>query len=611
MAEGTNIEKLMAQLELILSAANELEDRFSDELGQVHPNFYSSARNLIDYIALRHVDIRELQAQLANLGLSSLGGAEGNVLASVRAVQKALGSISTGQSYDLDEEQRNFEESDQRRMAHVDDILGATPKGRVVRIMVTLPSEAAEEYQLVYDLINTGMDIARINCAHDDEASWLRMIKNIDRADKEIDHHCKIFMDVAGAKLRTGELRPGPGALRVRPRRNSLGQVIAPRRIRFVEEGTQWSYKKSAIIPVPRECIDLAEIGDVIRFKDTRGKRRKFNVVDKDDKGLNLECYKTAYIATRTKLKLARTESGEKAHFRVGRLLPIEEPILLVEGDTLLLHRDSTPGEPADVDKNDSVLKPAHISCRQPEVFRFIKAGDPVHLNDGKIEGIVNSVSEDELDITITHAKKTGSRLRGNKGINFPKSDLQLRPLTESDKTNLEFIANHADAVCLSFVRKPKDIIGLLDELKVYPPNGIGVITKVETVKAFNDLPRLLLATMRHYPAAVMIARGDLAVECGWERLAEIQEEILWMCEAAQLPVIWATAVLERKTRKGRPSRAEISDAAMSQRADCVMLNKGPYIVAAIKMLANILGRMQEHQYKKTPKLRKLSISEI
>ena len=161
-------------------------------------------------------------------------------------------------------------------MDHVEDILGATPKGRVVRIMVTLPTESADEYQLIRDLVNAGMDIARINCAHDDEASWLRMIKNIDRAESEIGRHCKIFMDVAGAKLRTGELRPGPGALRIRPRRNSLGQVIAPRRIRFVEDGTQWSYRKSAIIPVPRECIDFVEIGDVIRFKDTRGKRRKF-----------------------------------------------------------------------------------------------------------------------------------------------------------------------------------------------------------------------------------------------------------------------------------------------------------------------------------------------
>ncbi len=160
-------------------------------------------------------------------------------------------------------------------------------------------------------------------------------------------------------------------------------------------------------------------------------------------------------------------------------------------------------------------------------------------------------------------------------------------------------------------MRKPTDIIALQNELKKYQSTGLGIVIKIETVKAFKDLPRLLLTAMRHYPAAVMIARGDLAVECGWERLAEIQEEILWMCEAAQVPVIWATEVLDRETKKGRPSRAEITDAAMSQRADCVMLNKGPHILAAIHMLDNILRRMQDHQQKKSPKLRKLSITEI
>ena len=90
-----------------------------------------------------------------------------------------------------------------------------------------------------------------------------------------------------------------------------------------------------------------------------------------------------------------------------------------------------------------------------------------------------------------------------------------------------------------------------------------------------------------------MIARGDLAVECGWECLAELQEDILLLCGAARIPVIWATQVLESKTKKGQPSRAEISDAALAQRADCVMLNKGPHILAAISLLDNILCRMQ------------------
>ena len=103
-----------------------------------------------------------------------------------------------------------------------------------------------------------------------------------------------------------------------------------------------------------------------------------------------------------------------------------------------------------------------------------------------------------------------------------------------------------------------------------------------------------------------MIARGDLAVECGYERLAELQGEILCLSEAAHIPVIWATQVLESLAKTGRPSRAEISDAAMGERAQCVMLNKGSHILEAIEMLDDILKRMQGHQSKKRPLLRQL-----
>jgi pyruvate kinase len=111
---------------------------------------------------------------------------------------------------------------------------------------------------------------------------------------------------------------------------------------------------------------------------------------------------------------------------------------------------------------------------------------------------------------------------------------------------------------------------------------------------------------MRSHAAGVMIARGDLAIECGYERLAEVQEEILWLCEAAHIPAIWATQVLETLAKSGMPSRAEITDAAMGERAECVMLNKGPHIVEAVQVLDNILQRMEAHQSKKSPLLRQL-----
>ena len=89
----------------------------------------------------------------------------------------------------------------------------------------------------------------------------------------------------------------------------------------------------------------------------------------------------------------------------------------------------------------------------------------------------------------------------------------------------------------------------------------------------------------------------------------EVQEEILWIAEAAHVPVIWATQVLESLAKTGRPSRAEITDAAMGERAECVMLNKGPYVVAAVRVLDDILRRMEAHQEKKTAMLRKLRVA--
>jgi pyruvate kinase len=107
-----------------------------------------------------------------------------------------------------------------------------------------------------------------------------------------------------------------------------------------------------------------------------------------------------------------------------------------------------------------------------------------------------------------------------------------------------------------------------------------------------------------------MVARGDLAVEVGFERLSEVQEEILWICEAAHVPVIWATQILEGLAKKGAPSRAEVTDAAMSQRAECAMLNKGPHIEETTRFLSGILSRMGAHSRKRRATLRRLSIAD-
>jgi len=120
-----------------------------------------------------------------------------------------------------------------------------------------------------------------------------------------------------------------------------------------------------------------------------------------------------------------------------------------------------------------------------------------------------------------------------------------------------------------------------------------------------------MIAALRHHPVGIMVARGDLAIEIGFERLAEVQEEILWLSEAAHIPVVWATQVLETLAKTGIPSRAEVTDAAMGVRAECVMLNKGEHIVDAVRFLDHVLQRMQAHQLKKRSMLRRLAVAQV
>jgi pyruvate kinase len=187
---------------------------------------------------------------------------------------------------------------------------------------------------------------------------------------------------------------------------------------------------------------------------------------------------------------------------------------------------------------------------------------------------------------------------------------LTLPALTDNDVALLPFIARHADLLGYSFVRRPADIHLLQTALGRIDATELGIVLKIETRKAFESLPNLILAAMRSPRVGVMIARGDLAVECGYERTGELQEEIMWIAEAAHVPVIWATQVLEHLAKGGQLSRAEITDAAMAERAECVMLNKGPYVIEAVKVLDDVLRRMQRHQAKKSALLRPLTIAD-
>jgi pyruvate kinase len=286
----------------------------------------------------------------------------------------------------------------------------------------------------------------------------------------------------------------------------------------------------------------------------------------------------------------------------IGELARIPQFHLLRVGDTLVLTRDLHPAVPW---RHGQPGCP-RIGCTFPAAFAAAKKGHRVLLDDGKVAGIIEDATSDELHVRILTAGAKGSRLRSEKGINLPDTDLAAAAVSDADLPLLEVAAAHADMVAVSFLRHESDVDDIHRYLKRVRAEHLGLVLKIETTAAFARLPEILLHAMRSPLVGVMIARGDLAVEAGYERLAEVQEEILWLCEAAHLPVIWATEVLDQLARTGKPSRAEVTDAAMGQRAECVMLNKGPHIDSAMVVLDDILRRMSRHQRKKTPLLQPL-----
>jgi pyruvate kinase len=249
----------------------------------------------------------------------------------------------------------------------------------------------------------------------------------------------------------------------------------------------------------------------------------------------------------------------------------------------------------------EKTKEPIAFSLNFPELVDQLAVGSEVFIDDGKAAARVVSKGAGRAEIEVYAAREKGVRLKPGKGINFPSTELDLPPLTSKDFRDLDFIAEHADLIGYSFVQRVDDIELLQDHLVARAPKREppGLVLKIETPLAVRNLPSLILQSAAHNPTAVMIARGDLAVELGFARLTEMQEEILWLCEAAHTPVVWATQVLDNFVRDGVASRAEMTDVAMAQGAECVMLNKGPYLAEGVGFLRDVLTRMDRHHAKK------------
>lgn len=494
---GTTVFKteddIVKKLLLVRDSLLEVEESTIDFLQDIHPNYRYNVLNFLRYLKFRTFDLTAIQSDLTALGISSLSHAERHVLANIENILYLLSAhinIPFTGKYEFGKHPINYKESGEYLKKNTLRLFGEHLNKQGV--MVTLPSEGVT-VEFLSELLDAGMNIARINCSHDNLKVWKAMIVSLKESSRNLQKPCTIYMDLAGPKIRTD-------------------RIFLKKKLKEVSEARIY-------------------VGNII--------------------------------------------------FLVKKIKNFET-------------------------KEDFS---AVVTCTIPSVIDDAKEGESILFDDGKIEGIIEKKANDTLKIRILNTNPKGSKLKTEKGINLPDTYLNLPSLTLEDVENLDFICSHADIVGFSFVRNPKDVAQLQEELKKRDSEALGIVLKIENREAFQNLPSLILQAMKSPTIGIMTARGDLAVELGIERLSEVQEEIMWLCEAALIPNIWATQVLESLAKKGIASRAEVTDAAMSVRTECIMLNKGPYIVKALKTLNAILSRMEKHQSKKQGNLRSLGVA--
>ncbi len=460
----------------------QVEEEYKSQLKRVHPRQRISARNLLHYLSLRCHDLRDLQDDLHMAGLSSLASCESHALSQVEAVLQHLGSDHTEGTF------CTFPIAMRLLQQRATALFGRKENPHIPHLMVTFDTAMAEDYASVKALLLAGMNVARINCAHDGPEVWLAMIRHVRKAARATGRSCKVYMDLAGPKIRTTLPAKGRKKGRLKVREN--------------------------------EC----------------------------------------FLLTDAKVEVSPETKA--------------------------------------------------VGCTMPGIVAALRPGDRVLIDDGLYEAVVEKANGPVATLRLMRASAQKPRIKPEKGINFPDTNLPVTSLTEYDRSVIPFATQYADLIGFSFVQRVEEIAELQVLLRQQSNKPLPIVLKMETFDAVQNLPSLLLQGMHEAVFGVMIARGDLAVEIGFERLSEIQEEILWLCEAAHTPVIWATQVLETQAKSGVATRSELTDAARAAHAECVMLNKGRYLLAVLDSLRDILHRSGGHHLKKRYIFRPLAIAE-
>ncbi len=577
--------------QILINLYNELTNLKSELLAHsMGDNFNQnqSIQNLKAYIYLRSKDITTLQEELTNIGLSSLGRSQSCIISSINhdlIILSALLGLDTTQ-LEIEDIFLNFKQS-QEIMREKATVFGKTDSSFKTKVMVTLPSLDKDTPSLIKELISAGTSILRINTAHDNFYAWKEMASIIKKENSLQQKDTKIYVDLAGPKNRTGKIIKHIQPFKIGSIDGKKVEIV-PKILNNVQTKPQTNDNQYATLVVDDTFYANAYKSKSILIKDIhRGKKQSFKLMIENER-LFAIVDKKILILPDTTVKIKKHDKIFKSNLYDFELQP--EIIKLFREDKIIITPIEIEGcGNYEYEKN---IYSAIINCSNKEIFDYVQIGDVIFIDDGKIGCEVTNHLSIGLECKIFLAKENGTVLKEEKGINFPNTDLKISAITQIDEKNFEDIVQFADIIGISFAQTKEDIKKLQNMLQAKNKSDITIVPKIETKLALQNLPEILEQLLESKNYALMIARGDLAIEVEFDNLPYIQEEIFNICEAAHVPVIYATQILEGKMKNNLPSRAEVIDAANAQRADCVMLNKGPFVVDTVISIKKILRQV-------------------